>query len=184
MGTRISLILASVILLALLGAGCVGEGTPGQGSVPSIVSEDGQVLQVFGDVTGQGIILQGVPRGTIDTVTFTVGLAPGTKTVDMGNLSIVYTDAVRTETLTPVSGLIGNPPPGAWGILMVKNQAGNPNTRLDFEEQLVIRVNPKAPIVPNQVITISIKPVEGKPLIIRRVAPATIQEDENVLAPI
>ena len=54
------------------------------------------ILQNFGDVTGQGI-----PGGTIDTITFTVGLVDSHKSVDMEQLSIVYADAIRTETLRP-----------------------------------------------------------------------------------
>jgi archaellin len=96
-------------------------------------------------------------------------------------MTIVYSDAVRTETFTPVEGYRGNPPPGYWGIINTVNEVGNPNMRLDFEEQFVIQINPKAPVVPNQVITISVKPTEGKPLILRRIAPSTIGENDNIL---
>jgi archaellin len=61
------------------------------------------------------------------------------------------------------------------------NEPGGRNLRLEFDKQFVIRINPKAAIVPNQVITISIKPTEGKPLILRRVAPSAIEEDDNIL---
>jgi archaellin len=83
--------------------------------------------------------------------------------------------------LTPVKGYRGTPPQGYWGIIDTLNEAGNPNMRLDFEEQVVIQINPKGPVVPNQAITISVKPNDGKPLVIRRVAPSTILENDNSL---
>ena len=76
------------------------------------VVQPGQVLNVFGDVTGDGI-----PRGTIDTITFTVGLVPGEKSVNMENVTIVYADAIRTERpgtgcrvpWRSTAGQLGNP---------------------------------------------------------------------------
>lgn len=175
------LILALFLILCGLFAGCISEDTPAGGPVGGSIRQPGVLIQPVGDITGQGVILQGVPRGTIDTITFTIGLAPGATTVDLNNLTIVYADAVRSEIFTPVSGYRGNPPLGYWGILNTLNEAGNPNMRLDFEEQVVIRINPKAPVVPNQVITISVKPSEGKPVMIRCVAPSTILEKDNIL---
>jgi archaellin len=173
------LILALFLIVCSFSAGCITENTPAP--VSGSILQPGVLIQNTGEVTGQGIILQGVPRGTIDTITFTVGLAPGIKTIDLNNMTIVYSDAVRTETFTPVEGYRGNPPPGYWGIVDTLNEAGSPNMRLDFEEQFVIRINPRAAVVPNQVITISVKPNEGKPLVIRRVAPSTIGESDNIL---
>jgi hypothetical protein len=178
------IILTSALILGILAAGCIGEDTQPPVPLGGISPQTDVPLQNTGDVIGQGVILQGVPRGTIDTITFAVGLSPGTKSVDIAKLIIVYADAVRTENLTPVPGFRGNPPPGYWGILNVLNEAGNPNTRLDFDEKLIIRINPKAPVVPNQLITISVKPDEGNPLIIRRVAPSAIFENDNLLPPI
>lgn len=174
-------ILAVFLVSSVFLAGCITENSPtpapGGGSIP----QEGVLIRNTGDVTGQGIILEGVPRGTIDTITFAIGLAPGVKTIDLTNMTIVYADAVRTEVLTPVDGYRGNPPPGYWGIIDTINEAGNPNMRLDFEEQFVIRINPKAAVVPNQVFTLSVKPSEGKPLILRRVAPSIIYENDNIL---
>jgi hypothetical protein len=159
-------------------AGCLGDDTPAP--VPPTMNpqgnlQPGQVLQVFGDVTGLGI-----PKGTVDTITFTVGLAPDIKTMDMEKLVIVYADAIRTETLSPLEEFRGNPPQGSWGILSVQNEVGNPNNRIEYEEKFVIRINPKAPIVPNQVITILLKPPIGNPTTIRRITPTTIMT-ENLL---
>jgi len=135
-------------------------------------------------VTGEGVVLQGVPRGTIDTITFTIGLAPGISFLDLSSLTIVYADAVRTEILTPVAGFRGDPPQGSWGIIAAPNELGNPNMRLDYNEQFTIRINPKAPVVPNQIVTISVKPGEGKPLVFRLIAPSSIGEDVNILTPL
>jgi hypothetical protein len=174
------LILAVLIVATLAIAGCTTESTlPPAGISPP---QPGVDLHVMGDVAGHGVILQGVPRGTIDTITFSVGLTSGTKSVDLDNLTVVYADAVRSETLIPMTGgRSDNPTPGGWSLVRVDNEKGQPNNRLEFDEQAVIRINPKAPIVPNQVITISVKPSEGAPLICRWVAPASILPGENIL---
>lgn len=173
--------LALMLISGVLAAGCLGEDAPAP--VPPAMNtqgnlQPGQVLQVFGDVTGLGI-----PRGTIDTITFTVGLTPDIKSMDMEKLVIVYADAIRTETLKPIEGFRGDPPQGSWGILSVQNEVGKPNNRIEYEEQFVIRINPKAPIVPNQIITLILKPPTGNPTSIRQRTPTTIQTD-NVLLPV
>jgi archaellin len=177
------IILALFLIFCVISNGCITDdiSPPVGRSTPP----EGVLIQPVGDVTGQGVFLQGIHRGTIDTITFAIGLAPpGMKTVNMTNLTIAYADAVRTESLLPVEGYRGNPPPGYWGIIAVVKEAGNNNLRLEFEEQFIIRINPKAAIVPNQVITISVRPGEGKPLIMRRVAPSTIFEKDNILPPL
>lgn len=176
-------ILALFLILVVISTGCISDDVSALGgqSPPS----EGVSIQPAGDVTGQGVILQGVPRGTIDTITFAIGLAPPVmNTVNVTNLTIAYADAVRTEIFLPVEGYRGNPPPGYWGVIAVENEAGNNNMRLEFEEQFIIRINPKAAIVPNQVITISVRSDEGKPLVMRRVAPSTIVEKDNILPPL
>lgn len=175
------LFLALSLVFCVLVTGCITEEMPSPAPVGGTIRQQGVLIQTMGDITGQGVILQGVPRGTIDTITFTIGLAPGIRSIDLNNVTIVYADAVRTEVFTPVAGYRGTPPPGKWGIIDTLNEAGNPNMRLDFEEQFVIRINPKAPVVPNQVITISVRPNEGKSLMIRCIAPSTIMENDNIL---
>lgn len=182
MGKWYYLVLVSVLITGILVAGCIENNPAGPPSAPPGSSEEGQVLRSTGEVNGGGITTKGIPLGTIDFVTFTVGLVPGVKPVDMEKVVIIYADAIRTETLVPVDGYHGNPTAGSWGILDVQNEAGSPNNRLEYEEQFVIRANPKAPIVPNQVITVLLKPKEGPVLSIRRVAPSTIMADNVLLA--
>jgi archaellin len=174
-------VLALTLIVCVIAAGCMDDEPPAPVPVGGSPQQPGVLIQHFGNVTGQGVILQGVPRGTIDTITFTIGLAPGAKSLDLDNMTIAYADAVRSEILTPVKGYRGNPPQGYWGVVDSVNELGTPNMRLDYEEQLVIRINPKAPVVSDQVITISVKPPEGKPLVIRVVAPSEILETDNIL---
>jgi hypothetical protein len=173
------------LILLILAAGCTDSSTdtpiPTLSTLPvphGTEQQPGQVLQVFGDVTGLGI-----PGGTIDSITFTVGLLDVHNSVDMEQLSIVYADAIRTETLHPVNGYHDDPPKGYWGIIRVENEVGSPNNRLDNEERFVIRINPTAPLVPRQMIAIDVKPSGSRSMTIRRVAPPTILAD-NVLSPL
>lgn len=173
-----SMILSLVFILLILSAGCT-DTSPESPPLPSVSNPDETpLLQIFGNINGHGI-----PGGTIDNITFTVGLTDIHKSVDMEHLAIVYADAIRTETLHPVEGFHGDPPRGFWGIIRVDNEVGNPNNRLDNKERFTITINPRAPLVPGQFITIDIKPQEGHSLTIRRVAPSTILAD-NILLPI
>ena len=173
-----SLFLAGILITAVLAAGCTDEGPPVPVPVTVNAVAPGQVLYSIGDVTGDGIA-----GGTIDTLTFTVGIAPGEKPVNMENVSIVYADAIRTESLVPVNDYRGEPPAGYWGILKVNNEIGAPNNRIEDKEQFVIRINPKAPLVPRQFISIVIKLPSGPPLIIRRLSPMAIIKENNILGP-
>lgn len=180
------LLIAAIVLAVVLATGCIDEeNSPVPGPVASgDPIRPGQVLQVTSDVIGEGTLGGNLVSGTIDTLTFSVGLVPGAKPVNMENITIVYADAIRTETLIPVEGYRGNPPDGTWGILNVTNEIGKPNNRLDDQEQFILRINPRAPLVPRQIATISIKTPTGTPLTIRRVAPPTIMKDNNLLLPI
>ena len=75
---RLSLLVMVFLIVAVLAAGCTDEDIP----VPALPEADavlpGQVLVTIGNVTGNGI-----PRGTIDTITFTVGLVPREKSVNL-----------------------------------------------------------------------------------------------------
>ena len=176
--------LAFSLVLLILTAGCTDSTPPtpvptlSTLPVPHGTVLPGQVLQVFGDVSGSGI-----PGGTIDTITFTVGLNKSQNSVDMEHITIVYADAISSETLLPVAGFRGDPPKGFWGIIRVEKEVGTPNNRLDYEEQFVIRINPSAFLVPNQFITINVKPADSSSLTLRRVSPPSILA-ENILSPL
>jgi archaellin len=183
MAIRQYVFLSMVLIILILTAGCTDtpEDIPPLPTLSTLQmpgNHPQEILQSFGEVTGQGI-----PGGTIDTIMFTIGLVDSHKSVNIENLTIIYADAIRTESLRHVEGYHGDPQKGFWSITRVENEVGEPNNRLDNEEQFVIRINPKAPLVPRQIITIEIKPPGGHPLTLRRVAPPTIQEDNILLPP-
>ena len=167
-----------ILVIVVIAAGCTGEGSQVPAPPPTDAIQPGQALTAVGDVTGDGIA-----GGTIDTITFTVGLIPGKGPVDMEKFSIYYADTIATESLVPVKGFHGDPGPGEWGIMGVNNQVGNANDRLEDGEQVVIRINPRAYLPANRVATIAIISPGSTPLTIRRVAPPVILKENNILAP-
>ena len=180
------LVVTLILTIAVLVAGCADDTPPGPpgGAPPGEPAKPGQELQLISEVTGEGTLGGNLVSGTIDSITFTVGLVPDIKSVNMENISIFYADAVRTESLIPVQGYRGDPPDGAWGILSVNNELGKTNNRIEGGEEFVIRINPKAPLVPRQLVTISIKTPNGPSLIIRRTSPPTILKEGNILQPV
>lgn len=177
----LGLFVAALLVITVCSVGCTDEeGVPPE--EPQARLLPGQVLVSFGDVTGTGQLSGSLSSGTIDTITVTVGLVPGREPENVENFTIVYADAIRTESLVPVEGFRGEPPQGTWGIIDVLDLVGNQNNRLEDKEKFVIRINPKSPLVPRQLMTVSIKPQEGPPLTIRRVSPSTIKAEGNILA--
>jgi len=173
-----------VVLMAMAcAAGCTDQE---QGPVPELRSPalPGQTIVAIGNVTGGGQTAGVLTTGTIDTITVRAGLVPGAKPVNMENISIVYADAVRTEGLQPVDGFRGTPGEGSWGITAVENEIIPANNRLEDREVFEIRINPKAPVVPRQLVTIVIKPLTGTPLMLRLVAPPVILGGDNILTPV
>jgi archaeal flagellin FlaB len=166
-----------ILVIVVIAAGCTDEGSQVPVPPPTDAVLPGQALVATGDVTGDGIA-----GGTIDTITFTVGLAPGTGPVDMEKFSIYYADTIVTETLLPVKGFHGDPGQGEWSILRVNNQVGNANDRLEDNEQAVIRINPRAYLPANRVCTIVVMSPGSTPLTIRRIAPPVILQTNNILA--
>ena len=172
-----SLLLIGILIVVVLAAGCTNEETPGPVAPPAVdVVQPGQVLMLIGDVTGNGIA-----GGTIDTITFTVGLVPGKGPVDMEKITVYYADSIQTETLVPVEGFRGDPPQGAWGIVNVTDEIGRPNNRLEDTEQVTIRINPRAYLPANRMVVIVLRTPTGTPLTIRRFAPSAIIKENNIL---
>ncbi len=173
--------LAALILVAflILAAGCTDEGPQPEPRSPAL---PGQALVAVGNVTGTGNTGGALSTGTIDTITFRVALAPGAAPVDMETVAIVYADAVRMESLRPVPGLRGTPEAGAWAITGTSSDEVRQDNRLDATREFTITLNPRAPIVPRQLVTIAVKTPSGPPLTLRLVAPGSILPGENPMS--
>ncbi|MFA6331450.1 MAG: hypothetical protein WCX22_00720 [Methanoregula sp.] len=169
-------LLTGILIAVVLAAGCTDEETPVNTLGVTNSPLPGQNLVTIGDITGDGLA-----GGTINTITFTVGLVPGAKMIDMEKISIIYADTIKTETLKPVEGYRGDPARGEWGILYVTNELGNPNNRLEDKEQFTISIHPWAYLPANRMVTIVVRTPDGTPLTIRRFAPPTIIEKNNIL---
>jgi hypothetical protein len=174
------ILIITLLVAAVFFAGCTDEDLPPPvDTLPAEPVLPGQELVVVGDVTGDGLA-----GGTIDTIDITVALAPGAKPIDMEKISIVYADTIKTESLIPVEDYWGAPPMGCWGILEVKNQVGDKNTRIEDKEQFVIRLNPRAYLPAKRMAIIVVRsPASGTPLTIRRFAPPEILAQGNILSP-
>lgn len=172
------LIVAGMLLVAVLAAGCTDEAPPpppDQSLYDPI--EPGQVLALGGYVTGDGLA-----GGAIDTITVPVQLVAGQKSVDMTKISVVYADTVKTETLVPAPDLRGEPAQGEWAISTVQNEIGDPNNRLDDKEVFVLKLNPRSYLPAKRMVMIVIRtPGPGAPLTIRRFAPDNIVAYNNIL---
>jgi len=178
-----SLIPVCLLAAAIVMAGCAGTASQAVTATVTPAFAPGQLLQLAGDVTGNGFMPPGVPRGTIDTVTFAISVVPGVRGINLDNLTVIYADAIRTTTLTPVKGLNGTPEPGQWGITGFINPYGPATHRLDLDKQAIITVSLKNYIVPNQLFRLVVKPAEGQALTITRVAPGRIVAGVNILEP-
>jgi flagellin FlaB len=173
------LVLIGILITTILAAGCTEEGAPPPESPPPAdFIQPGQVLALVGFVTGDGLA-----HGTIDTIMFTVGLAPGEKAVDMEKISIIYADTIKTETLLPVAGFRDEPAQGEWSIMNVEDQVGDDNNRLEDKELFTIKINPRAYLPANRMIIIVVRTPTGTSLTIRRFAPPDILATGNILTP-
>jgi len=91
------LIVAIFLILCGFSAGCIGDdkaaGVPAGGNI----RQPGVLIETIGNVTGQGVILQGVPRGTIpigtgnsDTTRDCIGHSSGRASSSIDGLEVTW----------------------------------------------------------------------------------------------
>jgi len=168
-------VVAAVFSYVVLGAGFFTT-QKAQEVVHTGVQQASSTLEIVGNVYGTA------PQAgdPINTINFTVALAPGGTAIDFDKVVLTYSNATQLETLTnkgnQTSGSVGA---GEWGIVRIDNTVTDDNT-LEKGEQFQIMAKPTAGILKNDQFTIEVKPAVGAAFSLTRTIPASIQQ-VNVL---
>jgi len=168
-------VVAAVFSYVVLGAGFFTT-QKSQEVVHTGVQQASSTLEIAGNVYGTAA----TANTDIDTVNFSVALAPGGTAIDFEKVVITYSNATQLETLARVATVGGATSAGHWSVAVVQNSAGGGDMVLEKGEQFEIMVKPTNGISKNDQFNLEIKPAIGASLDIRRTAPAAINE-VNVL---
>ena len=146
-------VVAAVFSYVVLGAGFFTT-QKAQETVYQGVAQSTTNILVKGSV--YGFNTSTVTPGSIDQITFTLGLAPGAPTIDLTKMNIVYS----TGTVTPITmriNVTAEQPttlPATYGIFYTANQSMGPN------DQIPIIFN-IPPAYPSTIMNIEIRPPGG-----------------------
>jgi len=161
-------VVAAVFSYVVLGTGFFTTQLSQRG-IYSGVEGASSTLQLVGTVYGTGV----AAGGPIDTVNFSVSLAPGGTAIDFSKVIITYSNASLLERMA--EGTPGSAPlEGEWTIAAVPGEV-TADQVLEKGEQFTIMVKPPAPIYANDMFDIAIQPPVGALLSFHRTAPASIQ---------
>jgi archaeal flagellin FlaB len=145
-----------------------------QETVHTSVQQASSTLEIVGNVYGSG-----ATSDSIDTVNFTVALAPGGTPVDFSKVVLTYSNSTVLETLNqtqstsyPATSVTA----GHWGVTEINNDVGTNNKLLEAGEQFQIDAMPSQPIYPNDRFTIEVKPSVGAAFDITRSAPGGLNK--------
>ncbi|OPY36983.1 MAG: flagellin [Methanoregula sp. PtaU1.Bin006] len=154
-------VVAAVFSYVVLGAGFYTTQKT-QESVYKSVEQATSNIQMSGQVYG----VDSGATGTVNTVQFGIGLAPGAPPVDLTKMIIVVTQPDNNNQVQ---------------FLTYSSQAtagskfGIGATSLHDQEQETILIKLGTGLGPNQRITVEIRPPVGSALLFTRAAPATIK---------
>jgi archaeal flagellin FlaB len=159
-------VVAAVFSYVVLGAGFFTT-QKSQEVVHTGVQQASSTLEIVGNVYG----LDTTAAGTIDTINFTVSLAPGGTPVDLSKMILTYTTESYSQTMdmNPTYTAAA----GKWGINAIRG--GNWDNLLEKGEQVDIGILPGVPLTRNQAFDLEVKPIIGASLDIKRTAPASVK---------
>ena len=181
-GLEAAIVLIAFVVVAasfsyvVLGAGFFTT-QKAQETVHTSVQQASSTLEIVGNVYGSGP--SSANGGYIDTINFTVALAPGGTAVDFSKVVLTYSNSTILSTLNqtgtsyPVaSGITA----GHWAVTQVNNDVGTNNRLLESGEQFQIMAMPPSNIMPNDRFTIEIKPAVGAAFDITRSVPGGLNQ--------
>jgi flagellin FlaB len=162
------IVVAAVFSYVVLGAGFFTT-QKSQEVVHTGVQQASSTLEIAGNVYGT----TDTAGNPIDTINFSVALAPGGTAIDFEKVVLTFSNATRLETLTRVD-FETTPTEGEWSVAGVQNTAGGGDMVLEKGEQFEIMAMPTGGVIKNDQFNIEIKPAVGATLDIKRTAPAAI----------
>lgn len=125
-------------------------------------------IQMIGNVYG----LSSNPSAGIDEIKFSIGLAPGSPTIDLRTLKVVFatptTDPIRLSQGTTASTTVFSTKTGGSAVTSL-----NPNEQIEISFRVV-------PVSANTKMSFELRPAVGASLPFSKTTPATIQKT-NVL---
>jgi len=167
-------VVAAVFSYVVLGAGFFTT-QKSQEVVHTGVQQASSTLEVVGNVYGTGVVAD-----RIDTINFTIALAPGGTPVDVSKMTLVFSNSSMVETLGRMSVYAGGTTAGNWTLNKIQNDVGGNNWLLEKGEQFEIGAMPSESLYKNDNFQLEVKPVTGAALGIKRSTPAAI-ESINIL---
>jgi flagellin FlaB len=159
-------VVAAVFSYVVLGAGFFTT-QKSQEVVHTGVQQASSTLEIMGNVYGQGDI------GSVNTINFTIALAPGGTPVDVSKMTLTFSNATTAYTLTKATS--SNIVAGEWMVSAIRSDAGGNNMLLEKGEMFDIGLKPKFLLYKNDNFDVEVKPIVGASLDIKRTIPASVQ---------
>jgi flagellin FlaB len=173
-------VVAAAFSYVILGAGFFTT-QKAQQTVHTSVQQASSTLEIVGNVYGIGSTAT-----SMESINFSVALAPGGTAVDFNKVTITFSNASVLETLTQMGTGTGSEtyqnyplePKGAgyWAVTKINNDLGNGNKLLEGSEQFQISAMPTHEIFANDKFTIEVKPSVGAAFDISRTAPGGLNK--------
>ena len=168
-------VVAAVFSYVVLGAGFFTT-QKSQQVVHTGVQQASSTMEVVGNVYGTG------SGGTnvINTLNFSVALAPGGTPIDFDKVVLTYSNSTTVQSLTYKGflaspwGTTGTVSAGEWGVANVEHDVGTNNHLLENGEMFDITAMPPSNVYPNDQINLEIKPSIGPSLMITRNTPGAL----------
>jgi flagellin FlaB len=158
-------VVAAVFSYVILGAGFFTT-QKSQETIYRGVEQATTNIQVVGNVYG---ITPGADQD-IQQVQFTLGLAPGSPSIDLEKMMIVYS----TQTVMPTTYTSGTST-SEFQKFVATDASGTQVTVMKAQQQVQIRFNVTTLIPENTQFTVEIRPATGASLPFTKTTPATLQ---------